>query len=393
MSAHLKSQNLSKQDTEEKRVDGLVDTESTTTDRLFGEDLLAAKSRSDFEFTLLALSSISGLGRKGLIALVDAFKGNLSKVWTATSQRIHQALLLAKTPGADKILTTIQADQEILLQKAEQQLYDLHIKGVHIIPFKALPSRLRRIPDPPRWLFVEGDPGILYHKPAVAVVGTRHPTDGGRVAAGYVARLLAPYNITLVSGLAEGIDDAAHRESMAEGVKNIAFLGHGINFIFPMVTSDIRRQIVDKGGAVVTEYLPHEHYQKSFFVERNRLQAALASLVIPVEANPRGGTAHTIRWARKYNREVIGIKWKGANGILEDLQQAGSTIIDIFSLDGSRQLDEIFRVLARSARHKTYSLAALERRAVREIQYRKVTELDIRRFVKAIRLAARTKED
>jgi DNA protecting protein DprA len=393
MTAHTGNLHLSERATEEKGTGTSMDTESSIDDRLFEEGQIGVKDSISFEFTLLALSSINGLGRKGLSALVDEFKGDLGKVWRAPTPRIHQALLIAKTPGSEKILNIIQSDQDRLLDSAGEQLSSLSDKGVHIIPFKNLPSRLRKIPDYPRWLFVQGNRDLLYHKSAVAVVGTRNPTEGGRIATGYVARLLAPYDITLVSGLAEGIDEAAHRESLAEGVKNIAFLGHGINFIFPASTGELRKQIIDKGGAVATEYLPHEHYQKAFFVERNRLQAALATLVIPVEANPRGGTAHTIRWARKYDRTVIGIRWKGANGILEDLKQAGSPIIDIFSRNGSKELDQIFRKLVRSHNQKTYALAALERKAVREIRYRTVTDLDVRRFVKAIREAAKAKED
>jgi DNA protecting protein DprA len=391
MPAHTNILNESDRSAEETGSGGVMNIDSISDDQLFEVGHKPDTGTTSFEFTLLALSSIAGLGRKGLIALVDEFKGNLSNVWKAPSPRVHQALIAAKTPSADKILTAIQADSEILLEKAGEQLYELQQKGVTIIPLKKLPASLRKIPDYPRWLFVEGDPSVLYHKAVVAVVGTRNPTERGKTAAIYVTRLLSPYPITLVSGLAEGIDESAHRESLGDGVKNVAFLGHGIDFTFPMATADLRKQIVDKGGAVVTEYLPTEHYQKAFFVERNRLQAALASIVIPVEANLQGGTAHTIRWARKYKREVIGINWKGANGILDDLRAGGSTIIDIFSQKGSKQLDQIFRKLARSHKLKTYALAALERKVVREISYRTASELDIRHLVKAIRKAAKSK--
>jgi DNA protecting protein DprA len=380
----------------EREVDGEgigipMEVESLSDRRLFADDGETPSTSSAFDFTLLALSSINGLGRKGLIGLVDAFKGDLGKIWKAPAQKIHKALLDSKVPATDDILDVVLSNRDKLFEKAGTQLYSLLNQNVHIIPFKDLPRPLRTIPDPPRWLFVQGDPRVLYHKPAVAVVGTRNPSVGGRRATSYVVRLLSPYPITLVSGLAEGIDEEAHRSSLIEGITNIAFLGHGINFVFPAATGDLRKQIVERGGAVVTEYLPDDHYQKAFFVERNRLQAALANVVIPVEANPRGGTAHTIRFAQKYGREVIGIKWKGANGILEDLERSGAPIIDILSQEGSKKLDLLFRKLATSARHKTYSLSSLERRVEREIKFRNVTPLDIRRLVKAIREAAKEK--
>ena len=387
MTAHTESSTKSEYDTKEKGIDSPMDEQSLSGTSLFKDDEAPSPTNTAFDFTLLALGSIKGLGRKGLAALVDALKGDLGKVWKAPSQRIQQALLEAKVPASDQILSTIQNEQEVLLERAGEQLVALQGKGVHIISFKKLPKSLKSIPDPPRWLFVQGDPDVLYHKPAVAVVGTRKPTDRGRSAAGYVARLLAPYPITLVSGLAEGIDEVAHRESLAEGVKNVAFLGHGINFIFPMSTGDLRKQIIDKGGAVATEYLPNDHYQKAYFVERNRLQAALASVVIPVEANPRGGTAHTVRFARKYNRQVVGIKWKGANGILEDLERDGSPIIEITNAAGSKQLDQIFRKLTRAARLKAYGLATLERRVLRDIQFRDVSASDIDQLIRTLKKA------
>lgn len=387
MTAHTKSPNKNEYASREEGIGSPMDEQSLSEHRLFKDDEALSPTNSAFDFTLLALSNIKGLGRKGLSALVDAFRGDLGKVWKAPTQRIQKALLEAKVPASDQILSTIQNEQGYLLEKAGHQLVELQDKSVHIIPFKELPKNLRSIPDPPRWLFVQGDPQVLYHRPAVAIVGTRKPTERGKSAAGYVARLLAPYPITLVSGLAEGIDEVAHRESLAEGVKNVAFLGHGINFVFPASTKDLRTLIIDRGGAVVTEYLPNDHYQKSYFVERNRLQAALANIVIPVEANPRGGTAHTIRFARKYGRQVIGIKWRGANGILEELEREGSPIIEITNPPGSKQLDQIFRKLAKLSRHKTYSLATLERRVLREIQFRDVPASDIDHLIRTLKRA------
>lgn len=359
---------------------------STLSDpRLFEEDKSPKPAALAFDFSLLALSSINGLGRKGLAALVDTFRGDLGKVWRSKSNRIHEALVAAKTPSADRITSEIAHDQKRLFEQAGAQLYELSSQGIQIIAFKDLPERLRRIPDPPRWLFVQGNAAALYARPAVAVVGTRKPSDMGRRAASYVTRLLSPYPITVVSGLAEGIDEEAHRSALGEGLTNVAFLGHGVNFTFPAATADVRRRIVATGGAVATEYLPNDHYQKAFFVERNRLQAALADVVIPVEANPKGGTAHTVKFAQRYERIVIGIKWKGANGMLEELARAGHDIIDVQSTADSKRLDGVFRKLTRSYRHKPYSLASLEQRVVKEIKSRNVTVEDFRRFVKAVR--------
>lgn len=337
-----------------------------------------------FEISLLALSTIEGLGRKGIAGLFRAFKGNLSRVWDAPPAKILAALVEAKTPGAEGIVGAIKRGQNRYIDNGFATYEELGARNVHILHLKDLPKALKSIPDHPLWLFVEGEPKALHQRPAVAVVGTRQPTRRGLDATEQVAKLMGPYPMTLVSGLAEGIDAQAHFYSLNEGLLNVAFLGHGINSVFPAATGKIRETIVERGGAVVTEYLPDEHYQKKFFVERNRLQAGLADLVIPVEANPRGGTAHTIRFARTYGRPVVGIRWKGANGLLEELEREGSTIIDIFKPDGSKQLDAMFRQLFPSLR-KTYSLASLERKVMREIASRHVTATDLRKLSKAIR--------
>lgn len=341
-------------------------------------------TRLPFEISLLALSAIDGLGRKGIGGLFRAFKGNLSKVWGAPSSQILAALSAAKTPGAEAIVDTIVKGRDRYIDQGFAAFEDLGSRNIHVLHLKDLPKPLRSIPDHPLWLFVQGEPKALHQRPAVAVVGTRQPTSKGLDAAEQIAKVMGPYPITLVSGLAEGIDAQAHFYSMSEGLLNVAFLGHGVNTIFPAATSRIREMIVDRGGAVATEYLPDEHYQKKFFVERNRLQAGLADLVIPVEANPRGGTAHTIRFAKNYGRPIVGVRWKGANGLLDELEQEGAKIIEIFKAEGSRQLDAIFRQLFPS-RRKTYSLASLERKVMREIASREVTATDLRRLAKAIR--------
>jgi DNA protecting protein DprA len=351
---------------------------------LFEVGAAAKPARLPFEISLLALSTIDGLGRKGIAGLFRAFKGDLSKVWEAPAARLVAALIEAKTPGADGIVSAIQRGRNRYIDNGYAAFEDLDLRSVQILPFKELPKPLRSIPDPPLWLFVQGNPGALYQRPAVAVVGTRQPSQRGLSAAKQVAKLMGPYDVTLVSGLAEGIDAQAHYYSLSEGIVNVAFLGHGINTVFPAGTKRLRESIIQRDGAVATEYLPDEHYQKKFFVERNRLQAGLADVVIPVEANPKGGTAHTIRFARSFGRPVIGIRWPGANGLLDELGREGSPIIEIFTTAGSKQLDGIFRGLFPSLR-KTYALASLERQMMREIDSRNVTATDLRRLAKAIR--------
>ncbi len=331
---------------------------------------------------LLALGNVRGLGFKSLKKLVNDLGDELPLFLEAPHATILERLEECKIPGAKKLADEIASNTAKLVQAGESDYRQLASRGVTVVPPSGLPDRLRTgISSPPLWLFVEGDASLLETRPAVAVVGTRTPTKEGLRAVSIVSQILAPYPILLVSGLAEGIDEEAHRVSLAEGVKNLAFLGHGINQMFPAKTKEVRRRIVEDGGAVVSEYLPNEHPSKSYFVERNRLQAGLADLVIPVEAKPTGGTAHTIRFARQYTRRVVGIRWNGANGIIAELERAGDTVIDIKTQLGCRQLDGLIRGLVESVGMQAYPLSRAEGRLLSEIRSRETRPEDITRLI------------
>ncbi|MBE0401930.1 DNA-protecting protein DprA [Halomonas sp. FME1] len=168
------------------------------------------------------------------------------------------------------------------------------------------PGRLKEIEDGPRWLFIQGDIRTLYNRP-IAVVGTRKPSKDGEFLARYVVATLAHSERTVVSGLAFGIDQVAHQESLRYGLPTVAVLGNGIFLDYPKGSQEIREKILMNGGAVITEYLPHQSYSGENFVRRNRIQAGLSEFVIPVEWKIKSGTAHTVEYASKYQRKVVNI--------------------------------------------------------------------------------------
>lgn len=358
------------------------------TDDLMGSSLPTEPSLLDgkvgyasHEESLLGLMEIKRLGRKGVTALVKAFEDDLSRVWREPTEHLQRILGQSKIPSSEAIATEISENAERCIEAGQNRLRVLAANRITVLSASKIPPKLKALPQPPPWLFVQGEADALYRSPAVAVVGTRTPTERGRRAAQLVVRQLCAYQIVVVSGLAEGIDEEAHRSSLQEGVKNVAFLGHGINHYFPAATKSLRRRIVQDGGAVASEYLPDEHYRKSYFVERNRLQAGLADLLIPVEARPKGGTAHTVRFARTYGRPMVGIRWDKANGILGELERAGHPIFDIMTTNGKKMLDRTFQELALEYGHETSSLALVERTLQRELQSRVVRRHDVERLL------------
>ncbi|SFH38757.1 DNA-processing protein DprA [Pseudomonas sp. NFACC45] len=168
------------------------------------------------------------------------------------------------------------------------------------------PAKLRNIHDAPQWLFVQGNLSIL-NTESIAIVGTRKPTEEGMFLTRLILATLYKSRFSTVSGLALGIDQLAHLESIKYGLPTIAVLGTGIRESYPKGSEPIRKMILESGGAVITEYLPTQTYSSENFVRRNRIQAALSNILIPVEWKIKSGTAHTVGFAAKYNKKIINI--------------------------------------------------------------------------------------
>jgi DNA processing protein len=155
----------------------------------------------------------------------------------------------------------------------------------------------------PVWLFAAGGPVRLAGAPAVAIVGTRRPTLDGLRTAGMVATALVQAGAVVVSGLARGIDQAAHRAALAAGGDTIAVLGTGLGVDYPAGSSALRSQIADH-GALVTELAPGTGPRPWQFLARNRIISGLAAATVVVEGGPTSGALQTARLAAGQGRDV-----------------------------------------------------------------------------------------
>ncbi len=166
------------------------------------------------------------------------------------------------------------------------------------------PRSLLQIENPPKQIYVEGDSGLL-KKDSIAIVGTRKCSKYGKECTQKFATLLAKENITIVSGLALGIDTIAHYYSMQEIGKTIAVIGSGFNHIYPEENRYLAEQILQNGGCIVSEYPPEEPMNKAYFPKRNRIISGLAMGVLIVEGRYRSGSMITARYAIKQNKQVF----------------------------------------------------------------------------------------
>ena len=166
---------------------------------------------------------------------------------------------------------------------------------------KDYPAGLYDLEDPPI-LYVRGETAAA---PAVAVVGTRRSTRYGMNLAMAFGKALSDTGWTTVSGLARGIDAAAHRGTLRGDGEAVAVLGSGVDVIYPMENSDLYRSILDGRGAVMSEYPPGTRPDRWRFPARNRIIAAIASAVVVVEAGEKGGALITARLAAELGRPVL----------------------------------------------------------------------------------------
>jgi DNA processing protein len=167
---------------------------------------------------------------------------------------------------------------------------------------EAYPARLRAIAEPPPVLFVRGNATSLNAPRAIAIVGTRHPTEPGRRVAARIADAIARLGAVIVSGLAIGIDGAAHAAVVSAALPTVAVLGSGHDRLFPKAHRRLAAAVVETGGAIVSELPPDAGPTKGTFPRRNRLISGLAEATVVVEAAQGSGALITARWALEQGR-------------------------------------------------------------------------------------------
>jgi len=234
------------------------------------------------------------------------------------------------------------------------------LNGVQLIEPSLLPG-LGDLADPPGALYAWGEPPPLPWV-GVAVVGTRAATPAGIARSEAIARELASAGVVVVSGLALGIDGAAHRGALAAGGRTIGVLGGGHDRFFPPSNRGLAREIVAAGGCVLSEYPPTHPVLGHQFLERNRLVAALARGVVVVESGHRGGAVNTAGWAMELGRELFALPWdvdrpKGA-GCLRLLREGARAVRD--GRDVCDDLGLRAPPPARQARRRLQGIAGVE---------------------------------
>lgn len=248
------------------------------------------------QFDWLRLHMTPGLGRVGLMRLMDAFDSSTAILDAGPSAWKQQAGIRSAVASA----LPPAGDSEV--HKAAQNL--IH-QGVSLISFrdkKNYPALLRTIYDPPALLYMRGH---LPDQPAIAVVGARGASSAGRRLTTEICAELASRDISVVSGLARGIDSAAHLGALETG-HTVAILGCGIDRVYPPENTDLFERIA-AAGAILSEHPPGTPPLAGNFPGRNRIISGLSQGVLIVEAADRSGSLHTADFALQQGREVFAV--------------------------------------------------------------------------------------
>jgi len=258
-----------------------------------------ASSLDEERLAWLAMALAPGLGPKRIL---DAMR-MVNHPSDILSMRLTELEALRLPAGAAQFLFDGKARRA-----AEEEWARVKAQGATLVSFScaAYPERLKEIYDPPPVLWVRGDLGLLT-RPSLAVVGTRHPTPYGTGMAERLSRDLAARRMLIVSGMARGIDSAAHKGALAARMPTLAVWGTGIDVVYPKENHRLAEEILATGGAIVSELPMGTFPAPQNFPRRNRILSGLAIAVLVVEASENSGTRVTARCAAEQNRDLYAV--------------------------------------------------------------------------------------
>jgi DNA processing protein len=255
------------------------------------------------------LTCAHGLGPVGFAALLARFGTGRAILDVASGPAAVERLIATPALHEDRrdqlpIHEGVARAIVAVAERSGELVARVRSLGVRVVTVEepGYPLRLASVAMPPHVLFVRGDPAAMSRERAVAIVGTRRATTGGRTTAGRIATALVAADATVVSGLAFGIDGAAHEATVRAGGTTVAVIGGGHAVVAPRTHARLAAAILASGGAVVSELPPDVAPSHGTFPRRNRIISGLSDATVVVEAPARSGALITASWALEQGR-------------------------------------------------------------------------------------------
>lgn len=248
---------------------------------------------------LLVLNAHEKIGSQTIKKALASFDENIEKLWKASEYELTEKL------GSKIASLIVDAKKQFSITEEIEKLQKLNI-GYITMYDKNYPALLKEIPDHPAVLYVRGNIDAL-KLPGIAVVGSRKYTNYGRKIAYDLSKACAGAGLCIVSGLALGIDAVAHRAALDVNGTTVGVLGCGLDKIYPATNFSLGKEIIERGGAVISEFSPGTPPLVHHFPQRNRIIAGLSSGTLVIEAAEKSGALITAYCALDYNREVFSV--------------------------------------------------------------------------------------
>lgn len=271
--------------------------------------------RSEREI-LIWLSHLGGITYHEMISLTQYF-GSLSELWDADQQHLEKAL------GKHRIIVERMKknNHDAFIEGMYQGLGKYQVEPVTILD-EEYPEKLKGIYDPPTVIYMKGKP--RFDQPMIGIVGSRRATPYGKWAANFFAKELAKNQVGIISGLALGIDTAAHKGALEGEGYTVGVLACGLDQCYPASNRGLRDQIL-VSGCLISEYSPQTPPLKHHFPARNRIISGLSDGIVVIEAAEKSGALHTVDFAVDQGKEVYALpgninqpQSKGTNQLIRD---------------------------------------------------------------------------
>lgn len=252
---------------------------------------------------ILTLLSTSGIGKKAVWQVIKHSQIKITSISELFDQLLetkhHYAKL--KIPTMDELkfadelaynIIELSSNNNIKIITPQDDFYPVNFKSIN---------------EPPVLLYYKGNPEILNHKFPVAIIGTREPTQYGLKVGKRISEFMTESGFVIVSGLAKGCDTAAHRGCLDSKGQTIAIFATGLDKVYPKENTELAEEIINNSGCILSEYPIGTQTRPNYFVERDRLQSGISKAVIVVETDIKGGTMHTVKYAKQQGRLIAAI--------------------------------------------------------------------------------------
>ncbi len=265
---------------------------------------------------ILCLSQLPGIGNGSIRKIMEH-----NKLDNYSISEIEN-LMIEMSKKISRIRIPHLNEIESAKNRAEKIIKDCYERNIEIISYydNKYPNRFKNIKDYPILIYTKGNSECLNREKNIAIIGTREPSEIGLKTAYKLGEWFAKNGYVITSGLAIGCDTAAHTGCVNAGGQTVAIVANGLDTIYPKINKSLVDRIIDANGCILSEYPPFHKTQKGNFVERDRLQSALAQGVVVVETKLNGGSMHAVKFGLDQGRKIACV----VNQTISNTQQEGN---------------------------------------------------------------------